>query len=69
VRSRGSQRLVLGGGTVDAEVLRGELQPGNVLRGPALCAFPEATLLVPHGWSGDVDAHGTLDLRRAVSAS
>ena len=37
--------------------------------GPALFALPEATLLVPPGWSGAVDAHGTIALRseRALS--
>ena len=39
-------------------VLRGELAPGSAARGPALCALPEATLLIPPGWSGEVDEHG-----------
>ena len=41
------------------------------LAGPALCALPEATLLVPPGWSGEVDAHGTIapaPTRRTLSA-
>ena len=33
--------------------LRGEPAPGSRLDGPALCALPESTLLVPPGWSGD----------------
>ena len=28
--------------------------------GPALCALPESTLLVPPGWSGEVDEQGTI---------
>jgi hypothetical protein len=30
--------------------------------GPALCALPEATLLVPPGWVGQVDEQGTITL-------
>ncbi len=45
-----------------AAIFRGELAPGTVLSGPALCALPDATLLVPPGWSGEVDAHGTVHL-------
>ena len=42
---------------------RGEPDPGRAgagqrLEGPALCALAEATLLVPPGWSGEVDRHG-----------
>ena len=40
------------------------LPPEPALRGPALCALPEATLLVPPGWSGTVDAYGTCHLER-----
>jgi N-methylhydantoinase A/oxoprolinase/acetone carboxylase beta subunit len=45
-----------------ASTLRGELAPGTRVSGPALCALPEATLLVPPGWSGEVDQHGTIRL-------
>jgi N-methylhydantoinase A len=51
--------VVFGGETIPASVLRGELAPGTDVRGPMLCALPEATLLVPPGWSGAVDEHGT----------
>jgi N-methylhydantoinase A len=63
-----SRRIVLDGEAIDAEVLRGELAPGTRLQGPALCALPEATLLVASGWAGEVDAHGTARLRRAEGA-
>jgi N-methylhydantoinase A len=63
-----SRRVVLGGAAIDAEVLRGELAPGTRLQGPALCAMPEATLLVAPGWAGEVDAHGTAQLRRVEEA-
>jgi len=54
---------VFDGEPVAASVLRGELPPGTHVSGPALCALPEATLLVPPGWSGEVDEHGTIVMR------
>jgi N-methylhydantoinase A len=56
---RSSAQVVFGGEALRASVLRGELAPGTEVHGPALCALPEATLLVPPGWSGVVDEHGT----------
>jgi N-methylhydantoinase A len=55
--------VVFAGEPVPAAVLRGEPAPGTQLAGPALCALPDATLLIPPGWSGEVDAHGTVHLR------
>jgi N-methylhydantoinase A len=60
--------IVFDGRSVDATVLRGELPPGMPLSGPALCALPDATLLVPPGWSGGVDLHGTIHLRQETHA-
>jgi N-methylhydantoinase A len=48
----------------DAAIWRGELAPGLAVSGPAVCELPESTLLVPPGWSGEVRADGTIDLRR-----
>ena len=56
---RSTAQIVLAGQALQASVLRGELAPGTEVRGPALCALGEATLLVPPGWSGFVDEHGT----------
>ncbi|MCW3057310.1 MAG: hypothetical protein JWO21_1279 [Solirubrobacterales bacterium] len=56
--------IVFDGAPLQASVHRGELAPGTVLEGPALCALPEATLLVPPSWSAKVDQHGTIHLRR-----
>jgi N-methylhydantoinase A len=65
--SRGeTHRVVLGGESTEAEVLRGELAPGTRLEGPALCAMPEATLLIAPGWAGDVDAGGSVRLHRTA---
>jgi N-methylhydantoinase A/oxoprolinase/acetone carboxylase beta subunit len=58
----GVRPIVLGGERIDATVLQGELPPGTPLLGPAVCALPEATLLVPPGWSGSVDRQGTIHL-------
>jgi len=55
---------VFAGEPREALVLRGEPDPGAEVWGPALWALPEATLLVPPGWSGRVDQHGTIVLDR-----
>jgi N-methylhydantoinase A len=52
------------GDRVETELWRGELPAGTHVKGPALCAMPESTLLVPPGWSGSVDVHGTVVLER-----
>jgi len=54
--------IVFAGESLPTAVFRGEPAPGAVLSGPALCALAEATLLVPPGWSGQVDAYGTVHL-------
>jgi N-methylhydantoinase A len=60
--ARTATRVVFDGERVEAELWRGELPTGTRIEGPALCAMPESTLLVPPGWSGTVDEHGTIDL-------
>ncbi len=59
-------RVVFDGEWVQAQLWRGELPAGMRMRGPALCAMPESTLLVPPGWNGAVDEHGTVVLERSV---
>ncbi len=54
------------GASLPTAVLRGEPAPASELSGPMLCALPEATLLIPPGWSGTVDAHGTIHLSGAA---
>ncbi len=70
ISARGAQqsatRVVFEGRELDAELWRGELAPGARIGGPALCALPEATLLVPPGWSGEVDERGTIALERSA---
>ena len=65
----GSGPIVFGGETLTASVVRGELAPGAHLSGPALCALPDSTLLLPPSWSGTVDANGTCRLRAGPDGS
>jgi len=61
--------IVFDGEPLDATILRGELPPGTRVCGPALCALPEATLLVPPGWSGEVDEQGTIRVSTSPGAT
>ena len=61
------REVVFGGERVPCEVFRGEPAPGTPLAGPALWALPEATLLVPPGWRGEVDGFGSLVLEREAA--
>lgn len=59
------REVLLGGGQVTVPAhAREALHTGSRVTGPALVDFPEATCLVGAGWSGTVDAVGTLVLRR-----
>ncbi len=62
----GSTRVVFDGKWTKADLWRGELPAGARVRGPAVCALPESTLLVPRGWAGVVDEHGTVVLERSA---
>jgi N-methylhydantoinase A len=64
-----SAPIVFDGEAITASVVRGELAPGTHLSGPALCALPDSTLLLPPGWSGTVDANGTCRLRAGPDGS
>jgi N-methylhydantoinase A len=54
----------LDGRQVDLSVLRGEPAPGIEVQGPLVFELPESTLLVPEGWAGRVDEHGTITVQR-----
>ena len=60
-----ARTVVLAGEEHEARVLTGEPEPGAELDGPAVCELPEATLVVPPGWTGRVEAAGTIRLERA----
>jgi N-methylhydantoinase A len=57
---RGSRRARFGGEWLEAEVLRGEPGAGERADGPCVFELPEATLVLPPGWSAEVDATGTI---------
>jgi N-methylhydantoinase A len=58
------RRAIFAGEEHEARVLTGEPEPGTAIAGPAIVELPEATLAVPPGWSGRVDASGTVRLER-----
>ena len=60
----GTRPARFGGVTLDAAIWPGGPAPGAAVCGPAVCAFPEATLVVPPAWQGEADDAGTLVLRR-----
>ncbi len=60
---------VLDGRQTEVDWYTGELPPGSHVHGPALCALPQATLLIPAGWDGNVDAYGTVALVHTQSAA
>jgi N-methylhydantoinase A len=61
---KASTEIVFDGRPLQAELWRGEPPAGTRVRGPALCALAQSTLLVPPGWVGAVDEYGTVVLER-----
>jgi N-methylhydantoinase A len=60
---RGSRRCAFGGtaGLVDTDVFdEGALEPGLVVRGPAIVTTPTTTYLVEPGWRIETGAHGAI---------
>ncbi|HEX7279710.1 MAG TPA: hydantoinase/oxoprolinase family protein [Solirubrobacterales bacterium] len=60
---QGARPVFFGGEWVETPVLRGEPAAGTEAEGPAVFELPEATFVVPPGWSTRVDEHGTLIAR------
>jgi N-methylhydantoinase A len=60
---RATRTATLDGQAVELAVLRGSPAPGSAIEGPAVVELPESTLLVPHGWAGEVDETGTIHIR------
>jgi N-methylhydantoinase A len=58
--ARTRRRARFGDEWLDAEVLRGEPASGVEASGPCVFELPEATLVLPPGWSARVDEHGTI---------
>lgn len=61
---RSRRRAVIDGAEVELEVLRGTPQVDDRLHGPCIVALPESTVLVPPGWSGEVDRTGSIRMER-----
>jgi N-methylhydantoinase A len=60
-RKRPTIDCVLGGRRCRATLIaRDDLRAGDSLSGPAVISEYSATTLVPHGWSGRVDAYGQI---------
>ena len=49
-------------GALETEILRGVPAAGERCAGPAVWELPDATVVVPPGWAGTVEEHGTLVL-------
>jgi N-methylhydantoinase A len=60
---RGSRPVLFEDEWVETPVLRGEPPAGTEAEGPAVFELPEATLVLPPGWSARVDDHGTIVAR------
>lgn len=60
---RDTRTATLDGAEVELAVLRGSPAPGTRIEGPAVVELPESTLLVPEGWTGEVDDTGTIHIR------
>jgi len=59
----GCRRVHFDGEWVEAPVLRGEPAAGSEAEGPIVFELPEATFVVPPGWTTSVDQHGTVVAR------
>jgi N-methylhydantoinase A len=59
-----TRRVRFGSEWIDTPVLRGEPGAGRTATGPVIFELPEATLVLPPGWSAEVDEHGTIKAER-----
>jgi N-methylhydantoinase A len=58
-----SRRVHFDGEWLETMILRGEPAAGTEADGPAIFELPEATFVVPPGWTTKVDQHGTIVAR------
>jgi N-methylhydantoinase A len=56
----GSRPVRHGGEWVETPVLRGEPPAGAQAEGPVIFELPQATFVLPPGWTATVDDHGTI---------
>jgi N-methylhydantoinase A len=62
---RSARRARFAGEWLEVEVMRGEPEADLVADGPCVFELPEATLVLPPGWSAGVDAYGSIAAREA----
>jgi N-methylhydantoinase A len=62
--AEGEREARFGGEPVPTGVIRGEPPAGHRAEGPCVLELPEATLVLPPGWSAEVDAAGTIAAER-----
>jgi N-methylhydantoinase A len=63
---RSTREATLDGERTRLEVLRGIPAAGTEIEGPAVVELPESTLLIPPGWSTEVDHSGTIKMTRSA---
>ncbi|HET7177469.1 MAG TPA: hydantoinase/oxoprolinase family protein, partial [Solirubrobacterales bacterium] len=56
----GAREVCFEGAWLETRVLRGEPPAGLATPGPAIFELPEATFVLPPGWTAEVDATGTI---------
>jgi N-methylhydantoinase A len=61
---RSTRQARFRGKWMEAQVLRGEPSAGTEATGPCVFELPEATLVLPPGWSASVDDRGTIVAER-----
>ncbi len=64
----GRRRARFGGDWLETRVLRGEPAAGTRAQGPCVFELPEATLVLPPGWTASVDEAGTISAERGGAA-
>ncbi len=57
---RSTRRVFFDGEWIETPVLSGEPAAGSEAEGPVVFELPEATFVVPPGWSTGVDQQGTI---------
>jgi len=58
--TQSSRRVRFGDDWLDALIARGEPPAGASYEGPAVLELPESTLVLPPGWTADVDERGSV---------
>ena len=62
---RSTREATIDGERVELDVRRGIPAPGEKLAGPAVFELPESTVLIPPGWTSEIDDTGTIRMSRS----